>query len=166
MMEGVIVNEIIMNYKDNNEQSKFIALFMKKMNIRVNDMVKLLDVSANTIYNYRTMDDNDIPLKVKEKLFDMLEVNDFIEARDILISMSDERRSQIASSMGSLLMTTMMVDTKSLKIDDNNKNDILNNLEDSLGSKVYINALLHEIKKVVKSEDDYDFISYIKKYNG
>jgi len=166
VIEGVIVKEIIMNYKDNNEQTKFVALFMKKMNIRVNDMVKLLDVSANTIYNYRTMDDQDIPLKVKDKLFDMLGVNDYQEARKALLTISDERRSQIASSMGSLLMTTMMVNTESYKNNDNNKNDISNNLEDSLGSKVYVNALFYEIKKVVKSKDDYDFISYVKKYNG
>jgi flagellar basal body P-ring protein FlgI len=160
------MKEILMQKKEHIESKKFIALFMEKMNLKVNDMVRFLDVSANTIYNYRTMDDQEIPSKIKDKIFDLLKTDDFTEARQILSSITSQKRDEIASSINSLMRTTRLVSNEDTNIDSfSNKDGNLTSLN-HLGSKVFVDALLYEINKVVQTEDDYDFISYIKKYKG
>ena len=161
------MKRVSMNSRDTYEHRKFIALFMQKMNMRVNDMVRLLDVSPNTVYNYRTMDDEDIPLKVKQQLFNILNVDSYEKARNTLINMTFDKRDEVTSTLESVLKSTITVSKiKSNNTSEKVKEDLGSIMGNEIGSKFFVDALVYEIKNVVKSKDDYDFISYVRKYKG
>lgn len=160
---GDFMKEIVMKHSTAPEYKKFIALFMQKMNIKVNDMVQLLDVSANTIYNYRTMNDEELPIKVRDKIFNVLEVDSYNQARNLLNDITMRQRDEIVKSLRSLLRSTLLVSQEDSET--SNFLEVSSCLVD-IGSKVFVEALLYEIKKAINGKDDYEFISYVRKYKG
>ena len=136
---------------------------MYKLNLRVDDMVSLLGVGPTTVYNYRTMDDIDLPTKVKDKIFDILDVSGFEDARTVLGNMTDDHHEAITRKLSTVLTSKSILNSRTESIKESNFEKKVNVFSD-LGSKVYVDALVHEINNVVKAKDDYEFIAYIKKY--
>lgn len=142
------------------QNNQFIVLFMKILDLKVNDMVKFLEVSANTVYNYRTLDENSIPLKITQKLFDILNVSNVNEAKELLINLDFDQKNMILGKLSkSITAKTMLLN----EMEGKSRNQSINEFS-KLGSKVFIDALIHEIENVVTDVNDYEFIVYIREY--
>lgn len=144
---------------NNFDYSQLIVLFMKSLDLKVNDMVNFLEVSANTIYNYRTMNNEHLPSKVTSKLYELLDVDNADDARNLLSHLNYERKNNLLGKLGKSISSKTILNSDS----HNNIYKTDTGLE-KLGSKVFTDALFYEMQNVVNGKNDYEFIAYIKKY--
>ncbi len=74
---------------------KFINFLMKELNLSVKEMKHFLDVKSKTIYNYRQMDFNTLPEKVKKRFFHLFRLDDSNEIQENLSKMNKTELAEL-----------------------------------------------------------------------
>lgn len=141
-----------------NKYPGLVQHFMDKLGINLQQMTKFLDLSHNTLYNYRTMDDSKIPKKSVEKILNFLNVHDIEEAHRYLDRIEREQRSILSKE----LHTDVLAMSEIEHLHGNEEFDTV--LKNQIGSKNYRKALQEEILRAINGPNDYAFIDYIQKY--
>ena len=151
----------------NEPPDKLFVLFMKKLGIKVSEMVKFLDVSPNTVYNYRTMNDDDIPAKITDSILEFLRVDNTDMAKDLLLSLNQITIEPYIKRFLQVIKSKSLLNRDEYSDAKNDSDTVVSQSNNqNIGSEVFMNALWHEIAKVVNGLDDYEFIAYLKKYGG
>ena len=132
--------------------------FMDKLGINLSQMTRFLDISHNTLYNYRIMEDDKLPKKSVEKILNFLNVRDFEEAHQYLERIERSDRSTLSREF----VKDVSAASESESLPGNER--MHSRKPNRIGSETYRKALQEEILKVINGPNDYEFISYIQKY--
>ena len=72
------------------KNKKFIEYFMSKFQVKTQEMCYFLNVTDKTVYNYRTLDYEDLPLKVKNHFYSFFMTGSFENIYNICNKMNTD----------------------------------------------------------------------------
>lgn len=149
-----------------NTKIKFINFLMKELDLSVKEMKHFLDVKSKTIYNYRQMEFNELPEKVKKRFYILFRKNSGKEIQKELsvmdrIDLVDLRDSLLISArLRYKLMETGFNESLKKEYLETNKITAKDNIERSKGYWNQINQI-----KNIENRDDSINPNYSNKQN-
>jgi hypothetical protein len=184
MSQKMIYNEIRGdNMKD---KIKFLNYLQERLNIQTDDIADFLFIDKRTLYNYKNLDIDNLPSKVKEKLVIFFQgyaefYNDDLSIDDIYQKLENMDFKIIEYIRGKFLevasirkktyivtYTQELVKKTDVKRDVRNLDEFIEDfrilVEYSNLSKGYLYTIFEIVISKVDSENDYRFLDYLNKY--
>jgi hypothetical protein len=168
------------------EPVKFLNVLQERIDISNDDLADFLFIDKRTLYNYKNLPIDQLPNKVKEKLEIFFQGHEQFFQDDLTMEGIHERLLQVDANALDYIRskflevaqirrkTYVVVTTSELWKKQEQKRNVKNLdefLEDvrilmeySQLSKGYLYSILELVVAKVQSENDYQFLDYINKY--